>query len=330
MSKDDSTMDSARVPTNRSMSFFSNVKGGDIAIVDPVGRTKTPLSKHRLKISPALLVGRFGTGDNSTAPISPQFLTSMTWGSPFRECSASSKYGARSLALLNRSCSLYISNVAIPAAMARGWPLYVYPWKNSICDPLPSRSAESIRVLYKPFLQITAPAGIMPLVRPFAHVIMSGLTSNLSAANEAPRRPKPVITSSKIRSIPCLLQISFSLFRYPTGGGRTPVEPVEVESVSNYSNRFSKRKNYLKWLETRLGSEYRTCHWLHNHSSNRWRVVQCDYSLELICQVPAPARQSLGESHVLQAVCVGQVVNEGEWGTGEGLLVRTDATDTDT
>ncbi len=39
-------------------------------------------------------------------------------------------------------------------------------------------------------------------------VIMSGVTPKYSAPNGAPRRPKPVITSSKISRMPCLVQIS--------------------------------------------------------------------------------------------------------------------------
>ena len=49
----------------------------------------------------------------------------------------------------------------------------------------------------------TAPIGTTPLVSPFAQVMRSGITPKRSAANGAPRRPKPVMTSSKISRMPC-------------------------------------------------------------------------------------------------------------------------------
>jgi hypothetical protein len=58
--------------------------------------------------------------------------------------------------------------------------------------------------------QKTAPIGMTPFVRPLAQVIMSGITSKWSAAKGDPSRPKPVMTSSKIRRMPCFVQISRS------------------------------------------------------------------------------------------------------------------------
>jgi hypothetical protein len=63
------------------------------------------------------------------------------------------------------------------------------------------------------FVASTAPIGITPFVRPLAQVIMSGITSKWSAAKGAPSRPKPVMTSSKIRRMPCFVQISRSRCR---------------------------------------------------------------------------------------------------------------------
>ena len=51
-------------------------------------------------------------------------------------------------------------------------------------------------------LTSTAPIGTQPLVSPLASVIRSGVTPNSSAANGEPVRPKPVITSSKMRRMP--------------------------------------------------------------------------------------------------------------------------------
>ena len=60
-------------------------------------------------------------------------------------------------------------------------------------------------------LMSTAPSGKYALVRPFATVIKSGTTPQFSHANIFPVRPKPAITSSRIRRMPCWSQI----FRMP-------------------------------------------------------------------------------------------------------------------
>ncbi len=78
----------------------------------------------------------------------------------------------------------------------------------------------------------TAPIGITPLVSPLAQVIMSGITPYFSAPHAVPVRPNPVITSSKIRRMPCLVQISRSRSRYPFGGISTPVEPATGSTIT--------------------------------------------------------------------------------------------------
>ena len=55
---------------------------------------------------------------------------------------------------------------------------------------------------------------------------MSGVTPYSCDANGDPVLPQPVITSSKIKSIPCLSQISLNLCRYPFGGTNVPVDPA--------------------------------------------------------------------------------------------------------
>ena len=64
------------------------------------------------------------------------------------------------------------------------------------------------------------------MVVAFAIVIMSGVTPNSCAPKADPVLPQPVITSSKIRSIPCLSQISLKRFKYPFGGTKVPVDPA--------------------------------------------------------------------------------------------------------
>ena len=51
------------------------------------------------------------------------------------------------------------------------------------------------------------------LVIPFATVMTSGVTPKRCAANGAPSRPKPVITSSKMSRMPCRAQIARSRSR---------------------------------------------------------------------------------------------------------------------
>ncbi len=60
---------------------------------------------------------------------------------------------------------------------------------------------------------MTPAIGTAPLVTPLANVIMSGVTPKVCAANACPVRPKPVMTSSKIRRSPCLSQIARSFSR---------------------------------------------------------------------------------------------------------------------
>ena len=68
--------------------------------------------------------------------------------------------------------------------------------------------------------------GIIALVRPLAIVIISGLTSKRFAAKESPNLPKPVMTSSNIKSTLCFVHISLILSNYPFGGTITPPDPV--------------------------------------------------------------------------------------------------------
>src|SRR3989440_1927052 len=69
---------------------------------------------------------------------------------------------------------------------------------------------------------ITPPRGTYPELTPFAKVIRSGTIRQLSTANHDPVRPKPVITSSAISTIPNLSHSRRTPWRYPWGGTRTP------------------------------------------------------------------------------------------------------------
>ena len=59
----------------------------------------------------------------------------------------------------------------------------------------------------------TAPIGITPDVRPLAQVIRSGCTPKYCEAKGAPSRPKPVMTSSKLKRMPCFFVIARSRSR---------------------------------------------------------------------------------------------------------------------
>src|SRR5438876_749163 len=56
--------------------------------------------------------------------------------------------------------------------------------------------------------------------------MMSGTTFQCSAANHFPVRPKPVITSSRTRTIPYLSQSARRPWRNPSGGTRRPDVPT--------------------------------------------------------------------------------------------------------
>jgi hypothetical protein len=64
-----------------------------------------------------------------------------------------------------------------------------------------------------PLLAITAPSGWVPLVTCLATFMRSGVTPKASAPVAAPMRPKPVMTSSKISRMSCLVQMSRSRCR---------------------------------------------------------------------------------------------------------------------
>mmetsp|Transcript_3384 Transcript_3384/g.6703 ORF Transcript_3384/g.6703 Transcript_3384/m.6703 type:complete len:208 (+) Transcript_3384:521-1144(+) len=69
-------------------------------------------------------------------------------------------------------------------------------------------------------------------VSPLAVVIKSGVTSKYSAANGLPRRPNPVITSSKMRRMSCLSQMPRIFSRYPSGGTSTPALPATGSTMT--------------------------------------------------------------------------------------------------
>ena len=57
-------------------------------------------------------------------------------------------------------------------------------------------------------LAATAPMGTVALLIALAMVRRSGFTSKYCEAKGAPRRPKPVMTSSKISRMSCFVQSS--------------------------------------------------------------------------------------------------------------------------
>ena len=68
------------------------------------------------------------------------------------------------------------------------------------------------------FVAIAPPKGEYPLVNAFATVVISGMTPKFVGAKYSPVLPKPVITSSAIKTIPYLSHISLSLCQYSGGG----------------------------------------------------------------------------------------------------------------
>ena len=80
-------------------------------------------------------------------------------------------------------------------AACTGWPPKVIP---CVYMRPPERNGSITRSL-----AISAPIEAYADDRPLAEVIRSGVTPKRSAANQWPSRPKPVITSSKQRRMPC-------------------------------------------------------------------------------------------------------------------------------
>ena len=64
---------------------------------------------------------------------------------------------------------------------------------------------------------ITAPKGTYPLVRAFAVVVISGITSHTIVPNHSPSLPNPVITSSAIITILYFSVNSLIPFQYDSG-----------------------------------------------------------------------------------------------------------------
>ena len=79
---------------------------------------------------------------------------------------------------------------------------------------------------------MVAPIGIVAFVMPFAHEIISGVTSKNSEPVAFPIRPKAVTTSSKINKMSYFVQSSLNLFRYPLGGGSAPVDPAIGSTIT--------------------------------------------------------------------------------------------------
>ena len=69
------------------------------------------------------------------------------------------------------------------------------------------------------FFATAMPIG-KPEPRPFASVMMSGMTPKCSAANILPVRPMPDCTSSKISRMPCRSHSARKPCRNPSGGTR--------------------------------------------------------------------------------------------------------------
>src|SRR3954466_13766884 len=67
---------------------------------------------------------------------------------------------------------------------------------------------------------------------PLAVVKRSGMTPKRCEPKGLPMRPKPVITSSKIKRMLCFVQISRSRSRYFCGGISTPAEPGTGSTVT--------------------------------------------------------------------------------------------------
>ena len=79
---------------------------------------------------------------------------------------------------------------------------------------------------------MTAPRGTYPLVRAFAVVVISGVTSQTIVPNHSPNLPNPVITSSAIITILYFSVKDLIPFQYDSGAKCIPAE-VDTGSAIN-------------------------------------------------------------------------------------------------
>ena len=133
----------------------------------------------------------------------------------------------------------------------------------------------------------TAPIGKAPLVRPLAVVIRSGVTPKYCAANGAPSRPKPVITSSKISRMPCLV---------------------------------AERAQPLQIAHRRRQHAGRARHRLDDHRGDGLGAVQGDQPLQVVGQLRAVLRLAAGEGVPRQVVGVAQVVGARQGQEGAAVV----------
>src|SRR5216684_168989 len=135
---------------------------------------------------------------SSMAHIPPRPRTSPTRGHFFCQLRArSSKYLPMAVERARRPSFSMVSMAASAAAQDAGWPQYVPPR-----EPTPGASMISAR-------PVTAAMG-MPPPRDFAMVMRSGSMPKCSEANHFPVRAKPDCTSSAMKRMPCLRQMSWS------------------------------------------------------------------------------------------------------------------------
>ena len=146
-----------------------------------------------------------------------------------------------------------------------------------------------------PLARNTAPIGMVPLVMPLAQVIMSGMTPKYSAAKAAPRRPKPVMTSSKISRMPCLSQICAQLLEIALGRHQ-------------HAGRAGDR--------------------LDDHGGDGRGIVQRDDALELVGELRAPCSGWPREKALAQVMGVRQMIDAGSR-LPKSLAVARDAADRD-
>ena len=146
------------------------------------------------------------------AAIAPVVRISRTRGSRRSGASSSTMILPTTFARSTSFSSFRTCSVARPDAHEIGFPPKVEPWVDVRHRSCIARGAR------------IAPSGSPP-PSAFARVITSGVTPNRCAANHAPVRPKPVWTSSKMRSAPIRVASSRSPCRKDAGGATYPPSP---------------------------------------------------------------------------------------------------------
>ena len=171
---------------------------------------------------------------------------------------------------------------------AKVWPA----WNCTPSAALPQNALPTLSV------SSTAESGAYPLESPFPTQRMSGHTSACSAANQSPRRPKPVTISSKIRSTPVSSQRPRSARRYSAESACTPAvsitgstmiaETVRGPSCAITSRSCARHPRVHEPVQARHEPGIGGCAWIPPERNGSYGVRSCGQPVDVSAPIVAP------------------------------------------